>query len=142
MTHPDPSLRRARLVSVLLLVATFVAGGLAGAGIFHWLVESRHGGPHQPPPSIMGPMPLRDLGLTPEQELKAREIGDRYRPAFEAIRREILPRVQPIHGQMEQELRKILTPEQQKKLDELIERRKHEPPPGPPGADSPPLPPH
>jgi hypothetical protein len=85
------------------------------------------------------PGPPGALKLTLEQEAKAHEITERYRPQLEAILRANFPKVQALNEQMEKELREILTLEQTKILDEMKAHRPSMPPWGamPPGAGAP-----
>src|SRR4051812_29872137 len=57
----DPLAWKVRLLSGLVLLVIFVAGGLSGVGLTRWLA-----------PPLPGPPPLlheyRQLGLSPEQE--------------------------------------------------------------------------
>jgi len=128
--------RQIALLTALLLLGTFAAGIALGAGLCRWLsappLPPRHGPPPQGPPL---PGPFGELGLAPEQERRAREIADRHRPELEAIIRETFPRVRAVNDKMEQELRTILTPEQQLRLDEL---KAQLPLPGVPGGPPPP----
>lgn len=129
---PVRSPRQIRLLTALLLLATFAVGVVTGAGILFLL------GPPMPPPPPPPPFfaPLAGLDLTPTQQRQARAIQERHRPELDALVREAFPRVRAINDQMRQELRAILTPAQRAKLDEMDARR---PPPPPPGA--PPFPP-
>jgi len=121
-------LGRLRLRAALLLAAMFVVGGFAGAGLM------RLAGPPQPG---FGPHdPFRHLELTPKQRQQAHAIMEKHRPALDAIVAETRPRVQAIQDQIDQELKALLTPEQQKRL---AQRPRHLPPPhGPPGFGPPP----
>jgi hypothetical protein len=127
--NPERSPRQIRLLTALLLFGTFVFGVVAGVGLSQWL------GPrptrHRPAPFLPGPPGA--LKLTPEQEVKSREITERYRPQLEAILREGFPKVKAINEKMENELREILSPEQRKALDEMKAHR----PPLPPGGGMP-----
>jgi Spy/CpxP family protein refolding chaperone len=129
MAIENGSPRRVRLLTILVLVATFVLGGFTGAAVGHALRRSGHR-----PPSPF-PMLIRELGLTPEQDAKARAIFDAHAPALEAIAKDTFPRVRAINEAMEQELRAVLTPEQIRKLDELLA---HRPPRLPGGRGFPP----
>ena len=115
---------RIRVMTALVIVGTFVAGAVAGAGVCRWMTP--RAGPPPPPMHL----PLRELGLSPEQEQQARAIADRHREELESILRGTYPKVRAVNDKIEAELREILTPEQQKKLDEVKERR---PPPRGPG---------
>lgn len=113
---------RIHLVSGLIVLGTFLAGALAGVGLAHSL------GPrflHHPgaPPFV------RELDLSPEQDAKLRGVLERHRHELDAVERA-----------MKSEMRAVLTPEQQKKFDEMEARRPHRLPPGL-GPAPPPLPP-
>lgn len=134
---PDASPRRIRALSAVVLVVTFLAGGVTGAGLHRWLAR-----PPPPPPFGPGrpnagpPMPpfVRELGLTREQQAKTREILDRYEPRIAEVMRETFPRMKAITDSMEEELRQLLTEEQRRKFDEIRAQR----PPGPPPMGRPP----
>jgi Spy/CpxP family protein refolding chaperone len=126
----DPSARRLHLWSGLIILGVFLAGAVAGAGVFAWL--------RPPPPPMMGPpppgelpRPLRELNLTAEQREKAKAIFERHRATVEALIQESFPRVRAAQEQMDRELRAILTEEQARKFDELQARRPPRPPGGP-----------
>jgi uncharacterized membrane protein len=129
----DPTPRRVRLLTALLLLGTFLAGGAAGAGVM-WLsrplVE-----PCAPPPPPM-PMPFHRLGLSADQTKAVQAIMDRHRPQLEAILKEGFPKVRAIHEAIDREVRPLLTDGQRRQLDELRARR----PPGPPPPFGPPPP--
>jgi hypothetical protein len=135
MTHDETSPRAIRLMTALLLVATFAAGTGAGAGIARWVGPDRHG---PLPPRMFGPEHFEELGLSADQREQARQISEQHRPELEAILRETFPKVRAINEQMEQELRDKLTAEQRAKLDQIKARR---PPPPPPGSQFAPGPP-
>jgi Spy/CpxP family protein refolding chaperone len=152
----ERSPRQIRLLTALLLFGTFLLGAVAGTGFSRWNHWPPH--PHRPPAPFL-PGPPGALKLTPEQEGKAHEITERYRPQLEAILRANFPKVQALNEQMEKELRELLTPEQIRTLDEMKAHRPSMPlggpmPPGggpprpgdlgfmpPPGGGSPPWPP-
>ena len=120
MASSEPSPARVQLLTALVILGTFIGGLAAGLGLSRWLREAE-----RPPPPHMG-LPLRELDLTPEQDTKARAIMERHRDELEGILRGTYPRVRAVNDKMENELRAILTPAQQAKLDEIKSRR---PPP-------------
>jgi Spy/CpxP family protein refolding chaperone len=128
-------MRRLHLWSGLIVLGVFLAGAVAGAGVYAWL--------RPPAPPMMGPPPgglpgpLRELNLTPEQREQAKAIFEKHRATVEALIQESFPRVRAAQEQMDRELRAILTEEQARKFDEL--RARHPPrPPGGPGRGGPP----
>lgn len=143
MAESDPTPRTVRLMTALLLVGTFAAGTVTGAGLLRWMgpppPPGPHGpfGPHGPPGMPPAPFPADELGLTPEQRQKAAEIMERHRPELENLIRATFPRVREINEQIEREIAEILTPEQRAKLEQIKATRPPPPPPMPP----PPMPP-
>jgi hypothetical protein len=131
MTTAESSPRTVHLLTAILLVATFAAGTVAGAGLCWWV------SPRPPPPPIFAPIPLEELGLSAEQQQKARDIIERHRPELEGILRQTYPKVRAINQHMERELRDVLTNEQRARLAEL-EAGRPPPRPGPPGRPPPP----
>ena len=114
--------RTVRLLTAVLLVATFAAGTVMGAGLFRWGVPGR---PPMPPP-MLAPLPVEELDLTPRQWEEVRAIVERRRPELEAILRETYPKVRKINEEIEADVRVVLTPEQSARLDRIRARR---PPP-------------
>lgn len=141
MTESNP--RKIRLLSALLLVATFAAGAVTGAGILRFLGPPP-GPPHHGPgaPPMFAPLPLEELELSADQKTKIRAILERHRPELEAILQESFPKVRAVNDKVEKEVRDVLSEEQQKELDELKRRRPPPPrpggPPPPPGGPPPP----
>ena len=141
----DAPPRRIHVWSGLLVLGVFLAGAVTGAGVVTWLRPP--GFPPGLPPRAAGlPPPLAELGLTLEQQAKARAIAEKYRPALEAVLQESFPRIREVQEQMDRELRSVLTEAQAKRFDELRLRRPPLPgglgPRGPPGFPTPPgLPP-
>ena len=123
-------MQRIHLASAAIVLVTFVAGLATGAGLHASFAAGRppHGRPGGPPPGPGLPPYLRELGLSPEQETRARAIFERHRADMDAVMQQSLPRIRVINERVEQELRDVLTPEQRDRLDALRRRR----PPGPP----------
>jgi Spy/CpxP family protein refolding chaperone len=126
----------------LAFLLVFVAGGMTGA--FFGVHLLRHhmmlGPPHSGDvPDRMREHMRRTLGLTPEQEKKIAPIVDATSAKLETIRVETAERVRTVMEDSKKEVAPLLTPDQQKKLDNLeSEHRKmmmHHgffPPPPPP----------
>ena len=58
------------------------------------------------------------LNLTPEQKAKVQPIVDQATPQIESIRREAMQKTKAVMDNAIAQIRPLLTPEQQKKLDE------------------------
>ncbi|MBA3544594.1 MAG: hypothetical protein H0T83_09185 [Chthoniobacterales bacterium] len=59
------------------------------------------------------------LNLTADQQAKVQPIIDLVKPQLETIRREALQKSKALMDNAKEQIRPILTPEQQKKLDEM-----------------------
>jgi Spy/CpxP family protein refolding chaperone len=129
-----------KLAFACLLV--FVAGGMTGAffGVHHLRGHIMLGPPHSGDVGDrMREHFRRSLDLTAEQEKKIGPIIDATSAKLETIRVETAERVRTVMEDSKKEVAPLLTPEQQKKLDNLeAEHRKmmmHHgflPPPPPP----------
>ena len=114
--------RRVRVASILVVLGIFLGGALCGAGVDRWM-RPHHRGGH-------GAM-LEELGLSAAQREQAHAIRERHRAELDAVMKDTFPKMSAVHERMDEELRPLLTPEQQKKLDELRARRRAEGPPHP-----------
>jgi Spy/CpxP family protein refolding chaperone len=136
---------KSKLALAFFLV--FVAGVATGAffGVHHLTHHLILGPPHSGDvPDKMREHFRRALGLTAEQENKIAPILDATSAKLETIRVETAERVRTVMEDSKKEVAPFLTPEQQKKLDQLeSEHRKmllHHGflPPPPPKEKSPP----
>ena len=151
--HKVGSPRTVRLLTAVLLLATFAAGTVMGAGVCRWVVPREE----RMPPPMLAPIPLEEFDLTQQQWEDIRIIVDRRRPELDAILQETYPKVRKITDEIDKEVRDVLTPEQKVRFDELKKRppsphrggrppgpppsRGWMPPPPPRSGDVPPLPP-
>lgn len=135
------SLQALRFRAIGLLAAMFLAGALAGAGLTRAL-GPRH--PERPPHP--GMELYARLGLSQDQQERARAIFEAHRPDLDAVLREMLPRARAVQEAIDREMRGYLTPEQKRRLDEIkaappppppSERPWFGPPPGPPPSGMP-----
>ena len=106
----------------LAFLLVFVAGAMTG--VFFGVHLIRHhimlGPPHSGDvPDRMREHMRRTLGLTAEQEKKIAPIVDATSAKLEAIRVETAERVRTVMEDSKKEVAPLLTPEQQKKLDQL-----------------------
>ena len=119
-----------RMMSGLVLVGVFAAGGLFGAGLMRWNRPD-----HPPPPP--GPIEAitHELDLDRDQIDALHAIERAHRPQLDAIMRSTQPRVREVLFAIEDELRAKLRPDQIQKLEAWRARR---PPPPMPGGGPPP----
>jgi len=120
------SLGRLRLQAILLLLAVFVIGALAGAAFERGRWRRWPPPPPPPPPHGLPPGLREELHLTPDQATRIEEILDRSRARTDVVLDQFLPRLRAVTDSIRAEVRAVLTPEQQKRFDRL------QPPGGPP----------
>jgi Spy/CpxP family protein refolding chaperone len=65
----------------------------------------------------------QNLNLTPEQQTKVQPIIDQAKPKIAAIHREAMQKTKSVMDSMMSQIRPLLTPDQQKTLDENIQKR-------------------
>jgi Spy/CpxP family protein refolding chaperone len=115
---------RIHVMSGIVVLGTFLAGAMAGAGIERMQQRRELPGPPFFHGRAVGTgedvhfMALPGLSLSPDQQKKIERIVTGYRPQFEAVVRESFPRVRAVQEKMNAEIRAVLTPEQQKQFDE------------------------
>jgi hypothetical protein len=63
------------------------------------------------------------LSLTPEQQTKVQPIIDQAKPQIAAIRQEAMQKMKAVMDSTTSQIRPLLTPDQQKKLDENTQKR-------------------
>jgi Spy/CpxP family protein refolding chaperone len=111
---------KGKLALAFLLV--FVAGAATGAflGLHHLTHHVVLGPPHSGDvPDKMREHFRRALGLTAEQENKVAPILDATSAKLETIRVETAERVRTVMEESKRQVAPLLTPEQQKKLENL-----------------------
>jgi len=149
-----------RLLVVLMLVALFGAGMVAGVTLDRLVLHHRHG-----PFAGMGPSGApgrgspeeraarradmhrrladrmsRELGLSPEQRQQLDAMLPRHEAAFDSLRAEMDVRLRTLLDSTGAEVERILTPDQKTKW-EAVRRRFREPGPPPlPESRRPPVP--
>ncbi|HEY5946345.1 MAG TPA: hypothetical protein VIV40_12670 [Kofleriaceae bacterium] len=139
-----------RMMSGFVLVGIFAAGTLFGAGLMKWTAPTEN---RLPPPPAMHGGPVEamkhELALDDAQVAKMMQSIEAHQGALEAIRRDTQDRVREQLMDIENDLIPMLTPEQQKRLEQWRARRPPAalPPPGmgrpegPPPGGPPPGPP-
>jgi Spy/CpxP family protein refolding chaperone len=117
-----------RTVALIAVFALFVIGvgvGALATHIFYSKELDRHGGRPE-----LGAHRFIDrlehaLDLTEEQKRRIYEIVEQSRVEGDALHAEMLPRVREHMRQTEEQIREVLTAEQQVKFDELHRRNRH-----------------
>lgn len=112
-----------KLWVTLSLIAVFILGVAVGVCGNRWLLEKKK------PPSRQRQEPFptlevisKELQLTPEQEEKIREVFKRSEERFQAFRKEVHTRLTELREQLKTEMDEVFTPEQEKKMQELMDR--------------------
>lgn len=140
MTDPRPG-RKAPggpLLAVLVLLVAVLAGGIAGVAADRLILLPQmhrgpwHGGPRGGPPRDreFRDRFAREVGLTPDQQIRIDSIMDRQGRELRAVRGQVQPQLDSIITRTRRALDSLLTPEQRKKAEAI--RKRHPPPPGPP----------
>jgi hypothetical protein len=96
---------KSRAWALALLVAVFLVGGAAGAGVDRMLVAA-------------------ELALSDEQRTQVQTILERSRDQASALWREYRPRYEEMQGQARAEIRGLLSEEQAAAYDALLEKQR------------------
>jgi Spy/CpxP family protein refolding chaperone len=109
---------------VILFLSGVLIGGLAsGLYIRSKIVEVVSGEKFWPPrPKLVVNRLTREIGLTPDQQAKILVIVEQFTRELIEVRRETRQKIAEILDQSRSEMKKHLTPDQQKKLDEFLEK--------------------
>lgn len=113
---------RSRLGAALLLVATFVLGGLVG-GTVTSVADRKSHKPHgdRPRPSFVDRL-QSDLDLTPAQRDSVQAVLDRHQPAMDSLWQLIRPQFQSERQAIRYAISALLTNQQQAKYT-LLQRQ-------------------
>ncbi|MCX8159555.1 MAG: periplasmic heavy metal sensor [Candidatus Saccharicenans sp.] len=107
----------------LSLIAVFILGVAVGVFGDRWFLEKKKPVPRQrqePFPTLE--VISKELQLTPEQEEKIREVFKRSEERFQAFRKDVHARLTELREQLKTEMDEVFTPEQEKKMQELMDR--------------------
>ena len=126
--------KKARLIGTALLIVTFVAGALAGAAVVRVVsaerpeVRKRDGEPRSmrggPRKLLLDDEFAKTLGLSDQQRTEIRAILDRRDAEAKQMWSSFEPRLKQFGKSVHADIQKVLTAEQQKKLDAAIEQRR------------------
>ena len=115
--------------ATLLLMATFAGGALAGGAAIAVADRGEVRRGHKPHRHDSGDhlrFMTRRLELTPSQRDSVEVILGLYKPRMDSIWRQLAPRFETIRDSISNDIRRQLTPEQQTKYTEMIERFERE----------------
>ena len=128
---PVAALKRSTRSAVLLLIAAFLLGGVAGgAAVAFGLRPGGREGPHGHDPERFQRMLNRELRLTPPQRDSVRSILALHRLAMDSVWQEMAPRIETLRTSIRSEIARQLTPDQQEKFDRMNQRMDAERRPG------------
>jgi len=117
---------RSRFGALMLLVATFVLGGLLGGALTSFAERKSHEpGKRRPRPTYVERL-SQDLGLSQEQRDSIQNILDRHQPVMDSLWTEIRSKFPQLEAQrvaVRQEVQSVLTPEQQAKYAAIVQRQ-------------------
>lgn len=113
---------RSRAMAVLLLLAVFLAGGVAG-----WVLGSRA---HMPRPGGRGPDAMtafltHRLDLSDTQRDSVRAIFARYDPEIRSLLNAVRPRMDSVRAALHAEIDAQLTPAQREQHARLLAELEH-----------------
>jgi hypothetical protein len=76
-----------------------------------------------PPPGILLDRLDRELQLTADQKRRVQTIFDERRTRLQAVQRDVLARAGQEQRELQAEIRKVLTPEQQQRFDRWLQEQ-------------------
>jgi len=116
-------MNKSRLFFVLALVFVFIAG--VAAGVFAerlWFAKKPGGRPSGRPPVPSHERWAKELGLSDEQQAKIQDIFKTNDGRMKELRSDYYKHLGEIRDQLRKEIDAVLTPEQRKKQEEMIQR--------------------
>jgi Spy/CpxP family protein refolding chaperone len=117
---------RSRMAAAGLLLATFALGAVAG-GVGMTVAEHRPGGVKESHGRAGFLARLTDqLDLNDDQRDSICAILERHGPMMDSMWKEVRPRFDSVRTEMRNEINAQLTPDQQRRYQEMRERRQQE----------------
>ncbi len=98
---------------------TLIAAGAIAVGGFVMVQAQPGPGGHRHGKRFMLERLTKELNLTSEQETKVQPIIDQARPQMAAIHHEAMKKIKGVMDSTMSQIRPLLTPDQQKKLDDI-----------------------
>ena len=121
-------MKKSKLWIVLSLVLIFAAGIVGGIFGERWILAKKPDG-RRPGPSERYPSHDRwakDLGLTAEQQDKIREIFKKNDDRIKELQTDFFKHVGEMRNEIRKEIDAVLTPEQKRKNDAMIQKLEEE----------------
>jgi Spy/CpxP family protein refolding chaperone len=121
-------MQKPKVLALALLTAVFAAGAVTGGALRAWA-----DGRGEPAPGSKGERTVArltgELDLTAAQQDSVRAVFQRYKPAMDAVWREVHPRFDAVRQRVRADVMTHLTPEQRERYRALIvkmdERHRH-----------------
>ncbi|MFA4926504.1 MAG: hypothetical protein WC524_07645 [Candidatus Aminicenantales bacterium] len=107
-------------LSMIVVFGLGIAVGVFGDRAY--LKKNRPKSGQRPEPFPTVEVMARELQLTPEQKARLKEVFKQSEERFEAFGKEIHSHLQELRGQLKTDIDNVLTPEQQKKMQEMMDR--------------------
>ena len=98
---------------------TLIAAGAIAVGGFVMIQAQPGPGGHRQGKRFMLERLTKELNVTSEQQTKVQPIIDQARPQIAAIHHEAMKKIKGVMDSTMSQIRPLLTPDQQKKLDDI-----------------------
>lgn len=109
--------------ALLLLMGTFVLGGLLGGALTSWGERRSHDQRRDRPRPTYVERLSQDLDLAPDQRERIQQVLDRHQPAMDSLWGQIRPQFESERQLIRQEIITLLTSEQQAKYAAILQRQ-------------------
>jgi Spy/CpxP family protein refolding chaperone len=118
-------IKKYKLWVALTLIVVFALGAAAGVFGERYLMHKRdrRQAPDRTPFPLLEPV-AKALGLTPGQQDKLREVFKRSDDRMKELDGQLHVRLREIRAQLKSEVAAVLTPEQNAKLEEMIQKER------------------
>ncbi|HOI44565.1 MAG TPA: hypothetical protein PLX50_03005 [Candidatus Aminicenantes bacterium] len=114
---------KTKALIVFSLIAVFAIGVMAGFFGDRFFVHKKSAPRDKRPPRFPTvEMMAKELELTPEQQALLRDVFSRNEEKLKSLRTEIHQRLADIRRQLKADVENILTPEQKRKFEAMLER--------------------
>jgi len=118
-------IKKYKLWVALTLIVVFGLGAAAGVFGERYLMHKRdrRSAPDRTPFPLLEPV-AKALGLTAEQQGKLREVFKRSDERMKELDTQLHLRLREVRAQLKSEVAAVLTPEQNAKLDDMIQKER------------------